>query len=487
MAITAVFAVLSISGVDVDVDVSTAVSVTEEQFVCVNMDWWPSNKCNWGVCPWGDAGVLSSNLEDPDLIRLLSSFDGVHLRIGGSLADQIVYDTGNFSECTGYTPLPPTNATWFHGGCLHMNRWDTINDFAKKSNATILFGIDANYGRSSSPTKDWDPSNALALMRYTVAKKHTNIFAFEFGNALGYNATVFARGIRQLHDAISTAYNGSGLTMPKIVAPDEKGFPEGFFAELIPLVKDVVHAVSWHNYPLGESYQNPKLEGNVMSPRQHDAWIGVARNASVLARNVSSGAVGVWMGESGGAANSGHNGTSNRFLYAFWYLDSLGGFAAAGHGAFCRQTLIGGNYELIDHRNNAPNPDFFGALLFHRLMGPTVLQATSGDESLRVWAHCTRGGGGGGGGGANVTFLLMNFGNTSLAVDLPAVKGPTRLEYHMTAPFINATQVYLNGALLTAETEEMVPQVVPASAPLTLTNVSYAFVVYPLSKGSGVC
>jgi len=53
---------------------------------------------------------------------------------------------------------------------------------------------------------------------------------------------------------------------------------------------------------------------------------------------------GIWMGETGGAYNSGRNTVTNRFMSAFWYVDWLGILANQGHAAFCRQTLIGGNY-----------------------------------------------------------------------------------------------------------------------------------------------
>lgn len=100
----------------------------------------------------------------------------------------------------------------------------------------------------------------------------------------------------------------------------------------------------------------------------------------------------VWMGETGGAFNSGCNGSTNAFMSAFWYANALGGFAQRGHDMFCRQTLTGGNYELINKVTNDPNPDFYAALLFGRLMGSTVLAPVNSrearDEGLAVYAHC---------------------------------------------------------------------------------------------------
>jgi len=94
-----------------------------------------------------------------------------------------------------------------------------------------------------------------------------------------------------------------------------------------------------------------------MDPAFVDGWLSTAAdavagvNAFAAASPEGSwpdGPPGVWMGETGGSYNSGHNDTSNAFINAFWYLESLAGFARSGHKGFCRQTLVGGNYELVD-------------------------------------------------------------------------------------------------------------------------------------------
>ncbi|XVF43193.1 hypothetical protein PTKIN_Ptkin02bG0020800 [Pterospermum kingtungense] len=61
------------------------------------------------------------------------------------------------------------------------------------------------------------------------------------------------------------------------------------------------------------------------------------------------------------------------------------------HKVFCRQTLIGGNYALLDATTFVPNPDYYGALLWHKLMGSIVLSVTQEvDPNLRVYAHCAK-------------------------------------------------------------------------------------------------
>ncbi|PPR84373.1 hypothetical protein GOBAR_AA36339 [Gossypium barbadense] len=61
------------------------------------------------------------------------------------------------------------------------------------------------------------------------------------------------------------------------------------------------------------------------------------------------------------------------------------------HKVFCRQTLIGGNYALLNTTTSIPNLDYFGALLWHRLMGSTVLAVTQeSNPNLHVYAHCAK-------------------------------------------------------------------------------------------------
>ncbi|KAK1548836.1 hypothetical protein Q3G72_017876 [Acer saccharum] len=64
-----------------------------------------------------------------------------------------------------------------------------------------------------------------------------------------------------------------------------------------------------------------------------------------IAKSSATSAV-AWVGESGGAYNSGHHLVTDAFVYSFWYLDQLGMASAHDMKSYCRQTLIGGNYSF---------------------------------------------------------------------------------------------------------------------------------------------
>jgi heparanase len=41
------------------VDARSAVAVTDEDFICATLDWWPPGKCDYGTCSWGLASLLN--------------------------------------------------------------------------------------------------------------------------------------------------------------------------------------------------------------------------------------------------------------------------------------------------------------------------------------------------------------------------------------------------------------------------------------------
>ena len=43
----------------VGVDGRRAIAATGEYFVCATLDWWPPDKCDYGTCSWGRAGLLN--------------------------------------------------------------------------------------------------------------------------------------------------------------------------------------------------------------------------------------------------------------------------------------------------------------------------------------------------------------------------------------------------------------------------------------------
>ena len=126
--------------------------------------------------------------------------------------------------------------------------------------------------------------------------------------------------------------------------------------------------------------QSSDVDAKVMDPKLTEKII--YRAETYKRKDALPKGIELWMGETGGAYGSGRNEVTNRFMSAFWYLDWLGVFSRLGYGGFCRQTLIGGNYGLlqIEKGEYFLNPDYFGALLFTHVMKGHIVKMNSSSE-----------------------------------------------------------------------------------------------------------
>ena len=41
------------------IDGKSAIGRIDSDFICVTLDWWPPEKCDYGTCSWGHASLLN--------------------------------------------------------------------------------------------------------------------------------------------------------------------------------------------------------------------------------------------------------------------------------------------------------------------------------------------------------------------------------------------------------------------------------------------
>ncbi|KAL1320518.1 hypothetical protein AAHE18_14G061500 [Arachis hypogaea] len=494
----------------------TNIATTDENFICATLDWWPSNKCDYNQCPWGKAGILNLKiLNDHCILKNWSisyyylsfkAFNPLRIRLGGSLQDQIIYQFGKQKHCP--TMRKKDNGLFgFSVGCLPRKRWDEVNHFFNKTGVKFTFGLNALIGKKNSKEDqlnwkgDWNPNNAISLMKYTVSKGY-NIDSYEFGNELcseGVSARIdsvqYAKDITKLRHIVNSLYSNA-TTRPKVMGPAGFYGKEWFDSFLQHVGPGVIDGVTHHIYNLGAGVDRD-LISKVQDPYFLSKIAQTFKDVSTAVKEFTPWA-GAWVGESGGAYNSGGKDVSHTFVNGFWYLDQLGMTSTFNHKVYCRQALIGGNYALLNTTSFIPNPDYYGALLWHRLMGTNVL-SISHDSSpyLRTYAHCSKQGSG-------ITLLLINMENsTSFDVSLVndmnlypeelASEGINtvnlmdslkREEYHLTPKDgnIQSDVVLLNGTPLeltkSKEIPELKPKIVDASSssPIKVAPHSIVFV-----------
>lgn len=507
------------------VDGRRAVAATGEDFVCATLDWWPPDKCDYGTCAWGRAGLLNLDLSNKVLLNAVRAFSPpLLLRLGGSLQDKVVYGYGAGRPCAPFA----RNASEMHGfsqGCLPLRRWDDLNAFFRRSGAKVVFGLNALNGRVPLPDGSmggpWDYTNAASLIRYT-ANKGYRIHGWELGNELsgtGVGARVgadqYAADVIALKALVDDVYR-SEPSKPLVVAPGGF-FDQAWFTELVVKTgPDLLSVVTHHVYNLGPG-RDTHLIDKILDPSTLDGMLSTFSDLQRLLKSTGTSAV-AWVGEAGGAYNSGRHLVTDAFVFSFWFLDQLGMAARFDTKSYCRQSLVGGNYGLLNTTTFQPNPDYYSALLWHRLMGTEVLAVTfSGTNKIRAYAHCARDSPG-------ITLLLINLsGNATARVSVTAqgaaaahahrhrhdarkhgggrkfrhvhvpgfagggeaAAGAVRHEYHLTPKDGDLTSqvVLLNGRALATDAAGNIPALeaveVDAARPIAVTPYSIVFARVP--------
>lgn len=304
------------------VDGKSVIGVVDSDYVCATLDWWPPEKCDYGTCSWGKASLLNLDLANDIFLKAIQAFSPLKIRLGGSLQDKLIYETEDQRQpCTPFA-YKASEMFGFTEGCLPMHRWDELNLFFEKSGASIIFGLNALNGRSTnvstgSAVGKWDSTNAESFIRYTV-KKNYMIHGWELGNELcGSGVGVRVAAAQYSLDTISFVslvqdiYKGIKF-QPQIIAPGGF-FDANWFKEYISKTPKL-DVVTHHIYNLGAGVDRHLVE-RILDPVFLD---GIADTFKQLQSIVKNSGASAWVGESGGAYNSGHDLVSNAFVYSFW-------------------------------------------------------------------------------------------------------------------------------------------------------------------------
>ncbi|KAK4755875.1 hypothetical protein SAY87_009632 [Trapa incisa] len=488
------------------------VAETDSSFICATLDYGPFDHCVHGLC-YGKVTILDLDLNNKILQNAVKAFSPLKIRMGGTLQDRLIYQTPGDSKPCNPIKIKKSELFGFSEGCLPMSRWDELHSFFKQTGAVVTFGLNVLYGRTvesqSSVMGEWNTSNAESLLRYTVNKGYP-MMGWELGNELsgqgiGTSLTVkqYATDLKVFQSIVNDVYSGSQVK-PLIMAPGGF-FDEGWFKDFMDRANDTVQVVSHHIYNLGLG-DDDHLMDKILDPSYLDGVASPIIGLQKILQASRSSAV-AWIGEAGGAANSGRHLVTDAFASSFWYLDQLGIAASHGTKTHCRQTLVGGGYSLLNSSTFLPNPDFYSALLWHRLMGSRVLSTSfTGSKKIRAYSHCSKN-------STGITLLLINLdqnmtatfdvsvddksqnGTLILAQAIPSHQDrlsrtsrgsvtdeSMREEYHLTAKDGNLhTQVtVLNGEILLVngfgEFPELKPVISSQSDPLIIAPYSILFV-----------
>ncbi|GMI94498.1 glucuronidase 1 [Hibiscus trionum] len=215
--------------VNVVIHGAASIAKTDDNFVCVTLDWWPAEKCDYNQCPWGKAGILNLDLRYGALINAIKAFNPLRIKVGGSLQDNVVYKVGEVSSCPNFMKRED-DLFGFSQGCLSIERWDQLNRFFNHTGVKLTFGLNALFRRNESQTEkglwigDWQPQNTRDFMQYTISKGY-KVDSYEFGNQLsgsGMGAKVdakqYGKDVIVLKNLVKELY-AHPETQPKVLGP----------------------------------------------------------------------------------------------------------------------------------------------------------------------------------------------------------------------------------------------------------------------------
>lgn len=461
---------------------SRFISASIDTSLLVGGFWWEgSSKTRRGL---GTQRVNPINLQDRQLKKTAAHLDLAYVRIGGTEADQLIYRVKKKHQGRSRDEAPEGHYY------LDRDNWKEVEKFCLNIGAELFMTLNAGPGRRKDDTT-WKGKNARSLIRYSRKRgrcmpvwelgNEVNAYRFFYGRGNGISPGRYADDIGKLAKIIEK--KGQGLTAgPALVIWPIVGEVLPFlrrFLKQLAMKGHKLDILTWHFYPQ-QSFRSPVATrrarpytllrpGNLNELGRH------ARRVRRLCRRYLPNAE-MWLGETGHAQCGGEPGISDRFISSLWWLDTLGQMAVLEHRQVIRQSLIGGDYGLINYRTGTPNPDYWATLLWNRLMGRDVYrlqQRGRGSRKLRVYLHShpQRAG--------EFSLLVLNLDRKREGIlYLPDTLPGPREQFLVTSDSLLGSRVYLNRKELSLSEDFGLPELrgLPLQQmPLQVPPGSYAF------------
>jgi heparanase len=390
------------------------------------------------------------DLANPKLRKLTAALGPAYLRVSGTWANS-TYFAG-----TDRAPSPPPGFK----DVLSRRQWKGVVDFAAAVDAEIVTSMAISPGvRDASGA--WTAEQGRSLIDFTrsiggriaAAEFMNEPMIAAFGGApKGYDAKAYARDFKLFERFARRAAPGmivlgpgsGGETAASDSAPHDGS--EGTIAsrDILRQTAGGIDVFSYHHYG-ALSQRCTGVVGTRQSDLEEHAlsedWLASTDRTFAFYRGLRDAfepGKPIWLTETAEAACGGDPEASS-FLDTFRYLDQLGRLAKAGVQVVMHNTLAASDYGLLDETTLTPRPNYWGALLWRKLMGSTVLDAgLSIAAGQHVYAHCQRDRPDG------VTLLVVNNDSNTHVLETPLAGK----RYTLSAEPLESGDVELNGRVL---------------------------------------
>jgi hypothetical protein len=413
------------------------------------------------------------DLSNARLRRLAAALSPAYMRVSGTWANSTY-----FADTDTTASEPPRGFK----SVLTRVMWRGVIDFARAVDARIVtsFAI-------SSGTRDaggaWTTDQAHRILAYTRSLR-ANIAAAEFmneptltaqnGTPAGYDAKAYGRDFQRFRAFIKQASPKTLIVGPGSVGESSSGSGSGIRTfDLLDAAGRGVDAFSYHDYAtLSQRCGGRNAPDEILS----EEWL--SRTDHTLAyyrtlRDQFEPGKPLWLTETADAACGG-NPWDATFVDSFRYLDQLGRLAKAGVRVVMHNTLSGSDYGFLDEKTFSPRPNYWAALLWHRLMGRIVLDpGLPTRPDLHVYAHCSPWTPGG------VSVLVIN---TSRDASLTLTLQTASERYSLHAPQLQGKALQLNGRTLALDVKDRLPDIAGTPTPagvLTFAPATITFLAIP--------
>ncbi|MFL6673245.1 MAG: hypothetical protein ACJ8LG_08145 [Massilia sp.] len=408
------------------------------------------------------------DLANRRLRKLASALGPAYVRVSGTWAN-----TTYFPESDQAPPKPPAGFM----GVLTRAQWKGVIDFANAVDARIVTSF-SNGAGTRDAAGGWTPEQARRRIEYTRAAGG-RIAAAEFmneptlaamgGAPAGYDASAYGRDFRRFVAFARQAVPDMLILGPGSVGEStgEWGVAYGYGSAPVLKTRDLlaasgpgIDAFSYHHYGAASKRCAATDKQTTAAEALSEQWL--RRTDQTLAfyrrlRDEFTPGKSFWNTETADAACGG-NPWAATFLDTFRYLDQLGRLARQDVKVVAHNTLVASDYGLLDDKTLEPKPNYWGALLWRRLMGTTVLESgIPVQQGLHVYAHCLRGTPGA------VALLVIN--NDKVAPRTIASPVPA-LRYTLAAlGDLESRRVQLNGNELRLGEGDTLPDLIGAPTP----------------------
>jgi len=427
------------------------------------------------------------DLSNPRLRKMAAALGPAYVRVSGTWAN-----TTWFQDSDG--PAPSAPPTGFKG-VLTRAQWRGVVDFSNAVGAKIVTSFSVSDGARDAKGI-WAPEQARQIIDFTksaggsiAAAEFMNEpnFAIIGGAPKGYDAAAYARDFAVFRPFMKAASPSTVILGPGGVGEGSALVQASMSTirseDILAATGPSFDAFSYHTYGSASNRcGRAGMPGTTTAEAAlSEDWLQRgAKNEEYYAaiRDRLDPGKPMWLTETAQAACGGDRWAST-FLDSFRYLNQLGALAKRGVQVHMHNTLAASDYGLLDEKTYEPRPNYWAAIIWHKLMGAIVLDAgASPAPGLYLYAHCMVQHPGG------VTLLAINTDREhEQSIDLPRAS----VRYTLTAQELTGKQVLLNGSELKLGENDSLPMLngVDATAgKVSFAPASITFLAVPTADNS---